>query len=160
MTKSSAASTPARWLSEHEQSVWRAYLAMVRVVSESLERQLQVDAGMPHTYYLILAMLSEAPERTLRMSELAVISGTSQSRLSHAATRLEEAGWIVRRRCPTDKRGFLATLTDAGLDVLVQTAPGHVNAVRAALFDPLSDDQVKQLRSISDAVVNEAVTTQ
>ena len=160
MTKSSAVSTPARWLSPHEQSVWRAYLTMVRVVSESLERQLQVDAGMPHTYYLILAMLSEAPERTLRMSELAVIAGTSQSRLSHAATRLEEAGWIVRRRCPTDKRGFLATLTDTGLDVLVQTAPGHVNAVRAALFDPLSDDQVNQLRSISDAVVNAAVTTQ
>ena len=68
---------------------------------------------MPHTYYMILAMLSEAPDRTLRMSELALITGTSQSRLSHAASRLEEAGWIERRRCPTDKRGFLATLTDA-----------------------------------------------
>jgi len=143
-----------RWLNPAEQSVWRAYLTMTRVVAESLERQLQADAGMPHTYYMILAMLSEAPHRTLRMSELAVITGASQSRLSHAASRLEEAGWVERRRCPTDKRGFLATLTDAGWNVLTQTAPGHVEAVRAALLDPLTDEQVEQLRLIAEAVAH------
>jgi len=152
MTKRPSPPPAARWLSPHEQSIWRAYLTMTRVVSETLERQLQSDAGMPHTYYMILAMLSEAPDRTLRMSELALMTGTSQSRLSHAASRLEEAGWIERRRCPTDKRGFLAILTDAGWDVLVQTAPGHVEAVRSALFDPLTGDQVEQLSSIAEAV--------
>ena len=148
-----AARSPARWLTADEQAVWRAYLTMTRVVNQTLERQLQVEAGMPHTYYMILAMLSEAPGRTLRMSELADITGASQSRLSHAAARLEEAGWIVRRRCPTDKRGFLATLTDAGLDVLVQSAPGHVEAVRQVLFDSLTPEQLGQLRAIADAVV-------
>jgi len=155
MTKNPApasAARPPRWLSPAEQSAWRAYLTMTRVISETLERQLQADAGMPHTYYMILGMLSEAPDRTLRMSELAAITGASQSRLSHAASRLEEAGWVERRRCATDKRGFLATLTDAGWDVLVQTAPGHVEAVRGALFDPLTDEQVEQLRSIAEAV--------
>jgi DNA-binding MarR family transcriptional regulator len=125
---------------------------MSRVVQETLDRQLQQDAAMPHTYYLILAMLSEAPQRTLRMSDLAAVAGTSQSRLSHAAARLEEAGWIERRRCPTDKRGFLATLTDDGFAVLEATAPGHVEAVRSTIFDPLTPDQVDQLKAIADAV--------
>jgi len=145
--------TPPRWLDQREQAAWRAFLAMIRVVQEKSERQLQQDSAMPHTYYLILAMLSEAPDRTLRMSELAAIAGSSQSRLSHAATRLEESGWIERRRCLTDKRGYLATLTDEGFAVLVATAPGHVAAVRSALFDPLSKEQVDQLASIAGTVV-------
>jgi len=127
---------------------------MVRLVQERLERQLQQDAGMPQTYYLILAMLSEAPDRSLRMSELAALAGTSQSQLSHAATRLEQNGWIARRPCRTDKRGYLATLTDAGFAVLQATAPGHVEVVRSTLFDPLTDEQVDQLAAIADAVVS------
>lgn len=147
-------SAPAtvRWLTDEEQATWRAYLSMVRRVQETLERQLQQDAGMPHTYYLILAMLSEAPDRTLRMSELATIAGTSQSRLSHAASRLEEAGWIERQRCANDKRGALAVLTNQGFEVLKATAPGHVEAVRATLLDPLTPEQIEQLKAIADAV--------
>ncbi|MEO8330249.1 MAG: MarR family transcriptional regulator, partial [Candidatus Nanopelagicales bacterium] len=154
MTNPTLARSAPRWLDHHEQATWRKYLALTRVVQETLERQLQQDSSMPHTYYLILAMLSEAPERTLRMTELAEIAGTSQSRLSHAAARLEEAGWIERRRCATDKRGYLATLTDDGFTVLEATAPGHVQAVRSILFDPLTDEQVNQLAAIADAVTN------
>lgn len=149
---SHATAAPARWLTEDEQATWRAFLAMQRKIRDRLERQLQQDAGMPMTYYIILAMLSEAPERTLRMTELAAIAGTSQSQLSHAATRLEEAGWIERRRCLDDKRGYLAVLTDAGFDVLAQAAPSHVESVRAVLFDRLSARQVNQLRAIADAI--------
>jgi DNA-binding MarR family transcriptional regulator len=141
-----------RWLSDDEQATWRAFLAMQRKIRDRLERQLQQDAGMPMTYYIILAMLSEAPERTLRMTELAAIAGTSQSQLSHAASRLEEAGWIERRRCLDDKRGYLAVLTDAGFQVLVQAAPSHVESVRSVLFDRLNPQQVRQLRTIADAV--------
>ena len=151
-----ATSTEPRWLDDREQAAWRAYLAMTRVVQERMERQLQQDSSMPHTYYLVLAMLSEAPDRTLRMSELAAIAGTSQSQLSHAASRLQEAGWIERRRCLTDKRGYLATLTDDGFRVLEATAPGHVEAVRDGLFDPLTADQVDQLTQIATAVINAA----
>ena len=146
--------TPAgtRWLNADEQSTWRAFLAMQKVIRESLERQLRQDAGMPMTYYVILAMLSEAPDRTLRMTELAAIAGTSQSQLSHAATRLEEAGWIERRRCQGDKRGYQAVLTDSGFETLTAVAPSHVESVRSVLFDALTPEQVRQLHDIATAV--------
>ncbi|MFL6182759.1 MAG: MarR family winged helix-turn-helix transcriptional regulator [Actinomycetes bacterium] len=144
----------ARWLSEYEQSTWRSFLAMQRLIRDTLERQLQRDAAVPMTYYIILAMLSEAPERTLRMSELAVIAGTSQSQLSHAASRLEDSGWIERRRCESDKRGYLATLTDEGFEVLKKAAPSHVESVRSVLFDAITPAQVDQLRSICEDVLS------
>jgi DNA-binding MarR family transcriptional regulator len=147
-----ARSASVRWLSDDEQATWRAFLAMQRKIRDRLERQLQQDAGVPMTYYIILAMLSEAPDRTLRMTELATIAGTSQSQLSHAASRLEEAGWIERRRCLDDKRGYLAVLTDAGFQVLTEAAPSHVESVRSVLFDRLTPQQVGQLRTIADAV--------
>ena len=101
------------------------------------------------TYYIILAMLSEAPDRTLRMTELAAMAGTSQSQLSHAATRLEEAGWIERRRCLDDKRGYEAVLTDSGFEMLTRAAPSHVESVRSVLFDALTPAQVDQLHTIA-----------
>jgi DNA-binding MarR family transcriptional regulator len=146
--------TDVRWLTTEEQATWRAFLAMQRLIKDTLERQLQQDAGMPMTYYIILAMLSEAPQRTMRMSELANRAGTSQSQLSHAATRLEESGWIERRRCLDDKRGYLATLTDAGFEILQCAAPRHVEGVRSVLFDVLDERQVAALRAISDAVID------
>lgn len=152
----SSAATDARWLTEDEQSTWRAFLGMQRLIRERLERQLQQDAGMPMTYYIILAMLSEAPNRTLRMTELAAMAGTSQSQLSHAATRLEESGWIERRRCLMDKRGYEAVLTDSGFEVLTKAAPSHVESVRSVLFDALSSEQVRQLHTIATAVVDQS----
>src|SRR5438093_3946152 len=147
-----------RWLNTEEQATWRAFIAATPLRFGQLDRELQRDAGLPHAYYVILAMLSEAPERTLRMSELAEITQSSRSRLSHAVARLEEAGWVRRESCPTDRRGALAVLTDAGFAVLEQAAPGHVAGVRAHLFDPLSPAQVAQLRAISEAVVGHLTT--
>ncbi len=152
LTRTAPAGT--RWLNADEQSMWRAFLAMQKEIRETLERQLQQDAGMPMTYYIILAMLSEAPDRTLRMTELAAMAGTSQSQLSHAATRLEEAGWIERRRCLNDKRGYLAVLTDAGFEILTTVAPSHVESVRSVLFDALTPEQVGQLHEIAEAVTS------
>src|SRR4029450_10178499 len=88
------------------------YLAVTRLLNARLDRELQRDAGIPHTYYEILVRLSEAPGRTLRMSELADASESSRSRLSHAVARLEEAGWVRRESCATDRRGAVARLTD------------------------------------------------
>ena len=118
--------TEPRWLSESEQEVWRAYQTATKLVSESLDRQLQRDSGMPTTYYEILVALSEAASRELRMSELAEFTKSSRSRLSHAIARLEENGWVTRRSCPTDKRGAFATLTEDGMAVVRAAAPGHV----------------------------------
>lgn len=142
-----------RWLSAEEQSTWRAFLAASQLLADALDRQLQRDAGMPHAYYQVLAMLSESPARTLRMTDLARTMKHSQSRLSHAVARLEEAGWVRREKCPTDRRGSLAVLTDAGFAALAAAAPGHVDAVRENLFDQLSAEQVRQLREICEAAL-------
>jgi DNA-binding MarR family transcriptional regulator len=141
-----------RWLTEREQEIWRAFLSATLGLTDALARQLQRDAGMPHAYYEILVALSEAPDRTLRMSELAGIRGSSRSRLSHAVARLEEAGWVRRGDCPTDKRGSFAILTDEGFAALAAAAPGHVTEVRERLFDQLTPEQVEQLGEISAAI--------
>jgi len=141
-----------RWLTDDQQRAWRALLAFVTRLDDHLDRQLQRDAGMPHAYYQVLAMLSEAPDRTLRMSQLADATTSSPSRLSHAVARLEEKGWVRRDRHPTDRRGALAVLTDAGFDALVAAAPGHVAAVREVLFDRLDDEQVRSLRDVFEAL--------
>lgn len=141
-----------RWLSEREQDIWRSFLSATLGLTDALARQLQRDAGMPHAYYEILVALSEAPDRTLRMSELAGVRNSSRSRLSHAVARLEEAGWVRRRDCPTDKRGSFAMLTDAGYAALENAAPGHVTEVREKLFDQLTPEQVEQLGEISRAI--------
>ncbi|HEY2949199.1 MAG TPA: MarR family transcriptional regulator [Micromonosporaceae bacterium] len=142
-----------RWLDEHEQRTWRAFLGTYHLLQDALDRQLQRDAGMPHAYYIVLAMLSEAPERTLRMSELANRVFGSQSRMSHAVARLEERGWVRRERYPHDRRGQLAVLTDEGYAVLAEAAHGHVTAVRENLFDQLTREQVEQLRQICAAAL-------
>lgn len=142
-----------RWLRPDELAAWLSYVAATALLEDELDRQLQRDSGMPHAYYQILAMLSEVPGRTLRMSDLATITHSSQSRLSHAVARLERHGWIRRHRCPDDRRSTLATLTDVGFAALAAAAPGHVRTVRRQLFDRLSCEQVAQLREICRAVL-------
>lgn len=141
------------WLDEDEQRTWRAFLAANRLVSERVERQMQAESRMPQAYYEILVRLSEAPGRTLRMSELATSSLSSRSRVSHAVARMEESGWIARTSCPTDRRGQLAALTDEGLSVLEGAAPGHVRTVRATVFDALTREQQHALRDATEALV-------
>jgi DNA-binding MarR family transcriptional regulator len=142
-----------RWLDADEQRTWRAFLGATHLLFDRLDRELQRDAGIPHAYYEILVWLSEAPERCLRMSDLARRTRSSRSRLSHAVARLEERGWVNRRDCPTDKRGQIAALTDDGYAALTTAAPGHVDGVRSHLFDALSPEQVRQLRQISEAIM-------
>jgi DNA-binding MarR family transcriptional regulator len=145
-------SEETRWLDAEEQRAWRAYLTATRGLGDTLDRELQRDSGIPHAYYEILVRLSEAPDRALRMSSLAESSNSSRSRLSHAVARLEEAGWVERRDCPTDRRGQVAVLTDKGFAALEAAAPGHVRGVREHLFDRLTPEQVRQLREICEAI--------
>ncbi len=142
-----------RWLDDDEQRTWRAFLAASQLVQEELDRQLQRDSGMPHAYYAVLVKLSEAPGRMMRMSELAAEVNSSQSRLSHAVKRLEERGWVRREPCAADKRVSWAILTDQGFAVLTAAAPGHVEAVRQAVFDRLTPDQLRQLKEICSALL-------
>jgi DNA-binding MarR family transcriptional regulator len=144
-----------RWLDREEQATWRAFIEAAQLLFERLERDLQEQAGIPHGYYEILVRLSEAPERRLRMSDLAENSLSSRSRLSHAVNRLEELGWVRREVCATDRRGQLAVLTDDGFAALAAAAPGHVETVRTHVFDQLTPAQVKQLRTISERIRTE-----
>lgn len=143
-----------RWLGSDEQRVWRSFLQATHLLWARLDAQLQRDAGMPVSYYQVLARLSEAPGRALRMSELAELNASSRSRLSHAMARLEAQGWAERRSCPTDGRGEVAVLTPEGLAALEAAAPGHVTAVRESLFDVLSPEQVHELGRMSQQIID------
>lgn len=141
-----------RWLSDEEQRVWRAYLHATTLMEDHLDRQLQRDAGMPHIYYGLLVQLSQAPRRRKRMTELAKDAKITRSRLSHAVARLEKSGWVRREDCPSDKRGQNAVLTDDGYEMLRRSAPGHVSAVRQAMFDRLTPEQMRSLGEIMQVV--------
>ena len=148
MTRGDGARAP-RWLSEAEMRAWLGLVEVLSRLPASLDRQLREDAGIPHAHYQILAVLSAAQDRALRMSELARTTSTSTSRLSHAVAALEARGWVQRRPCPDDGRGQLAELTDAGAAVLEATAPGHVEHVRSLVFDRLTARDVDQLSALT-----------
>ena len=141
-----------RWLSAGEQHTWRDTIQAWQWLLAAVDAQLQRDSGMPLAYYEILVRLSEAPDHSLRMTQLAEASSSSKSRLSHAVSRLEERGWVERTACPTDRRGQVARLTDEGFAALEQAAPGHVDQVRQMVFDRLTPEQVAQLLAISQAI--------
>jgi DNA-binding MarR family transcriptional regulator len=142
-----------RWLSPAEQLAWRTFLTACQTLFGSIDAQLLHDSQIPHGYYEILVRLSEAPDRALRMTQLAEASASSKSRLSHAVARLEERGWVRRVDCATDRRGQIAQLTDEGFTALAGAAPGHVEQVRRSLLDQLTPEQVEQLREISAAII-------
>jgi DNA-binding MarR family transcriptional regulator len=137
-----------RWLDDEEQQAWRQLVAVVLQLPAALERQLQRDAALSHFEYWVMALLSEAPDRTLRLSTLAAQANASLSRLSHVVTRLERRGWVARRPCPDDARSTLAELSDDGLATVVAAAPGHVAAVRSLVFDGLDRDEVQVLERL------------
>jgi DNA-binding MarR family transcriptional regulator len=147
-----AAPPQARWLSEAEQQAWRAFIGACRRLFPEMDAHLQHVAGIPFAYYEILVRLSEAPGRSLRMTQLADASTSSKSRLSHAVARLEERGWVERLACATDRRGQVAQLTDAGFAALDAAASQHVEQVRRMVFDRLTAEQAEELRVISAAI--------
>jgi DNA-binding MarR family transcriptional regulator len=138
----------ARWLDVEERRIWLGWVFTSRLLWEEIERDLQRDSEFSFGHYEILVMLSEAPGRSRRMSELADATQSSRSRLSHAVARLEELGWVRRETCSTDRRGQLAVLTDEGFDALATAAPMHVESVRRHFFDQLSPGQLEQLADI------------
>jgi DNA-binding MarR family transcriptional regulator len=142
-----------QWLDEDQQRTWRAWLTISELVPRALDAQLQRDAGISHAAYVVMAMLSESPGRSRRMSDLARRANQSQSRLSHTVARLEDRGWVRRERSADDGRGNLAVLTDAGWEVVRSVAPGHVDAVREAMFAPLTAGQTQALGEALQAIV-------
>lgn len=140
------------WLDDVEMVAWLHLVGIFIRLPYELDAQLRCDAGVSHFEYQILAGLSTAEGRSRRMSDIADFTAASLSRLSHAARRLEEQGWLTRSADPDDGRATVATLTAAGHAKLVATAPGHVRTVRRLVFDPLTRQQVQQLGRIAAAI--------
>ena len=142
----------APWLNQPENEAWVALADLMLRLPSTLESDLQRSSGLSFYEYMVLAMLSEHPDRTLGMGYLATLTSGSLSRLSHVIKRLEKAGYVTRSRSEQDKRHTNAHLTDAGWDKIVASAPDHVTKVRATVFDSLTTEQVIQLRDIADAI--------
>jgi DNA-binding MarR family transcriptional regulator len=143
-----------RWLDDDETAAWVRLAAVVELLPGVLEAQLKRDADLTHVEYWVLAMLSEAPERTLRMTALASRTSATLSRLSHVVARLEGRGLIERFPCPEDRRATNARLTGAGWDLVVASAPGHLDTVREYVVDALTPRQITALTAITDAILD------
>ncbi len=141
------------WLDEKQLDAWVKLVAVVELLPGVLDSQLRRDSGLTHFEYFVLAMLSEAPERTLRMTSLAQRTNATLPRLSHVVRRLEDRGLVRREPCPEDRRATNARLTDAGWTEVVAAAPGHVATVRRHVIDVLSPEQVRQLGEITTALL-------
>ena len=143
-----------QWLDDSERAAWLRLIAVVELLPGVLDQQLRSSAGLTHFEYYVLAMLSEAPERTLRMTGLAQRTNATLPRLSHVVRRLEDRGLVERFPCPEDGRATNARLTEPGWEAVVAAAPGHVDTVRHHVLDPLSRKQLDQLREIGDALLS------
>lgn len=139
------------WLSAEQQRIWRSYLRATNRVQSYLDHDLR-RFGIGLSEYVVLAMLSEAEGRRLRMSDLADAAHQSRSRLTHTVTRLEKAGHVSRITCSDDGRGVWAELTDEGFDFLSRMAPDHVAAVRRVLFDVVDPADLDALGRAMEAV--------
>lgn len=142
-----------KWLDAEQRQSWVRLLAVVELLPGVLDTQLRHDADLSHFEYMVLAMLSETPGRTLRMTALAQRTNATLPRLSHVIKRLEQRGYVERFPCPEDGRATNARLTEAGWDKVVATAPGHVTHVRRHVIDALTPTQITQLGEIAGAIL-------
>lgn len=138
-----------RWLSKDEQAVWTRTAAVLELLPAALDGQLVRDEDLTHFEYFVLASLSEAPNRTLRITSLASMTNATLPRISRVLTGLEKKTLVERSECSEDRRAKNVTLTGAGWDKVVKSAPGHVENVRSLVFDQLTPEQVSQLSDIA-----------
>ena len=140
-----------KWLNPREMKAWRSYIIASRRLLDALDSDLDGhDLSMAD--YEVLAQLSDAPDRRMRMSELAQIAMLSKSRLSHRMKVMEKAGWVRREACPEDKRGSFAVMTEKGWRAIVKAAPDHVASVRNRFVDNLTSKDQEELAKIFDRV--------
>jgi len=143
-----------RWLSGVEQRYWRSWIAANLLLRDRLSRDLQEDTGLSLPDYEILVRLSESPERRMRMSELAEMTLSSRSRLSHQIDRMQKDGYIDRQACAQDRRGYFAVLTDVGYETLVAAAPTHVESVRQRIVDVLTPEEFAEFGRLNQKLVD------
>ena len=142
-----------RWLTPDERAAWLAAATLIVRLPAALSAQLEADSGLSFFEYMVMAMLSERPDRSLQMSDLAHQTSASLSRLSHTASRLERQGFLVRARGAGRGRRTIATLTDAGFAQVVAAAPQHVARARELLIDQVTEEDLGALRRIGATVL-------
>jgi DNA-binding MarR family transcriptional regulator len=152
-TRRTTAARRVRWLTAEEELGWRALALVMHKLRWALECQLERDSDLSFIEYHALVRLSEEPHHTLRMSELAMVTNASLSRLSHLVTRLEKWGFVRREPDETDGRFTNAILTKAGFAKLVSSAPAHVAAVRQLVIDEFTPAELDQLREFGERIV-------
>ena len=140
-----------QWLDADEQHAWREFLHTTRLLDAVLDRDLQAH-GLQLSEYEIISMLSEQPDRRLRMSEIAELVVQSRSRLTHTAGRLENRGWVRREACVGDRRGVELVLTDVGYTEIQRMAPMHVDGVRRNFVAHLSREDLLALGRAMEAI--------
>ena len=148
-----------KWLTAEELDSWLSVVRLMTWLPWSIDQQLQRDSKLGMVEYQVLAMLSESPERTRRMSSLAEVTNASLSRLSRVVTRLEERGLVRRETDPKDGRFTNAILTEDGLQTLAAAAPGHVAHVRSLVIDLLSPERLRTLGRDADRILSRIDTS-
>jgi len=144
-----------KWLTQAELAAWVRLAAVLELLPGVLDAQLRRDAQLTNFDYYVLAMLSEAPQHTLRMTALAAQTNATLPRLSHVVRRLEDRGLVQRFPCPEDGRATNARLTSAGWQKVQETAPSHVANVRQHVIDALTPEQLSQLTEIADVMLHQ-----
>ncbi len=139
------------WLTAREMRAWRTYIETYGDLISAIERDL-AEHDLTLGDYQVFVYLSEAPERSMRMCDLAELLQLSPSGLTRRLDGLVRAGFVEREASTDDRRVMLATLTPSGYAALEAAAPDHVASVRRHLFDHLDDDQVDALASIFQAI--------
>ena len=150
---------PVKWLTDAELDSWLSLVRLMTWLPWSIDQQLQGDSNLGMVEYQVLAMLSQRPERTMRMSSLAEVTNASLSRLSHLVKRLEGRGLVRREPDPSDGRFTNAILTDKGFQTLADAAPGHVAHVRSLVIDVLSPEQLRRLGLAADRIMSRIDTS-
>jgi DNA-binding MarR family transcriptional regulator len=148
-----------KWLTAEELEAWLSVVRLMTWLPWSIDQQLQRDSNLAMVEYQVIAMLSESPKRTMRMSSLAEVTNASLSRLSRVATRLEGRGLVRREPDPSDGRFTLAILTDDGLQTIIEAAPAHVAHVRALVIDALSAEQLRRLGRDAERILSRIDTS-
>lgn len=142
-----------QWLDEEELEAFMSLMAVNIRLTAVLDAQLREDAGLSFFDYTVMSRLSEAPERRMRMRELAITANGSLSRLSQVVTRLEKKGWVERFPDPNDGRTTFAKLTDAGWDKVVASAPGHARQARTVVADKLTRSQIRTMTQVNNRII-------
>jgi DNA-binding MarR family transcriptional regulator len=146
-----------RWLDADQQASWRAFAVGVTLLLDRLDDDLQRAFGLSLTEYEILVRLSESPDRSLRMAQLADALAHSRSRVTHTVARMQRAGLVARSVSPEDGRGIVCTLTERGYDLLVEAAPVHVAGVRDYLVDLGEREDFAALGRVMNAVADRLI---